>query len=116
MNHRYKKIKSKKEEKNEKEKALKKLIISNISSNAGDVESMVTNLVIGDVPKIKMKKKKMKRKSSIKTENLKEYATTVDKRGILVRTVGCIRMAIIKNLRKQKEPLTEMEMSWCYVH
>ena len=66
-------------------------IISNISSNARDVESMVINLANGDALKIKMKKKKMKRKLSIKTESLKEFATTVDKRGILVRTVGYTR-------------------------
>ena len=36
--------------------------ISSISSNAGDVENTATNLVIEDVLKIKMKKKKMKRK------------------------------------------------------
>ena len=35
-----------------------------------------------------MKKKKMKRKLCIKTENLKEYATTENKRGILVMIVG----------------------------
>ena len=66
-------------------------IISNIRSDARDVESMVINLAIGDVPKIKMKKEKIKRKLSIKTESLKEFATTVDKRDILVRTVVCIR-------------------------
>ena len=80
------------------------LIISNVSINARDVESMFTNLVMRDVPKIKMEKKKVKRKSSIKTKKLKEFATTVDQRGILVRTVGHVRMAI-KNLRKQKELL-----------
>ena len=44
----------------------KKYIISNISSNAGNVESMTINLAIGDVPKIRMKKKKMKRMSNKK--------------------------------------------------
>ena len=72
------------------------LIISSTSSNARDVESMATNLAIGDVSKIKMKKIKMKRKLSIKSESSKEFATTVNKRGILVRTVGCIRTAIKK--------------------
>ena len=37
-------------------------IISNISSNSKYVEGTVIDLVIGDVPQIKMKKKKMKRK------------------------------------------------------
>ena len=78
------------------------LLIGNTSSNAGDVESMVINLAIRDVPKIKMKKKKMKRKLSIKTESLKKFATTVDKRGILVRTVGCVRMAIKKFEKAEK--------------
>ena len=72
-------------------------IINNISSNAVDVESMATNLVIEDVPKVKMKKKKMKRQSSVKIGSLKENATTVDRRGILVGTAGCREMTIIKN-------------------
>ena len=63
-------------------------IINSINSNARDVESMATNLAIGDVPKIKMREKKMKRKSNIKIEKLKEYATTVGKSAILVGTVG----------------------------
>ena len=36
-------------------------IISSISKDAKDVENTATNLVIEDVPKIKMKKKKMKK-------------------------------------------------------
>ena len=92
------------------------LIISNINSGAGDVESMVTNLLIGNVLKIKMKEKKMIRKRSIKTESLMEFATTVVKKGILVETVGRGRTAIIKNSRKQKKPLKETKMSWCCVH
>ena len=43
--------------------------------------------MIRDVLKIKMKKKKMKRKSNIKIGSLKEYATTVDRKGILVGIV-----------------------------
>ena len=57
---------------------------------------MAPNLVIRDVPKIKMKKK-MKRKSDIKIGGSKEYTTTVDRKSILVRTVGHGEMAIIKN-------------------
>ena len=90
-------------------------IISSISKDASDVENMVTNLVIGNVPKLKMKKEKMKRKLNIKIGSLKEYVTTVDRKGILVGTVGHREMAIIKILIKQKEPLTVMEMSWCCV-
>ena len=41
-------------------------MISSINKDAGEVENTVTNLVIGDVPKRKMKKKKMKRKLNIK--------------------------------------------------
>ena len=76
-------------------------IISSISKDADNVENTATNLVIGDVLKIKMKKRKMKRKLNIK-KSLKEYTTTVDR-------------AIIKELKKQKEPLTVMEMHWCCV-
>ena len=90
-------------------------IINSISSNARDVGRMATNLAFGDVLKIKMYEKKMKRKSNIKIENLKEFVITVDRRGILVGIVGRRKMAIIKKLIKQKEPLTEMEMSWCCV-
>ena len=59
-------------------------IISNISSGAGDVETLATNLAIRDVLKIKMKEKKMIRIRNTKTENLMESATTVVKMGILV--------------------------------
>ena len=86
-------------------------IINNIRSDAEDVESMATNLAMGDVPKIKMREKKIKRKWNTKIENLKEFTTTVDRRGILVGTVWRGKTAIVKNLRKQKEPLTETEMS-----
>ena len=55
LNHRYKKIKSKKEKKLKKKKRWS-LIISNISSSAGNVESMATNLVIRDALKMTMKK------------------------------------------------------------
>ena len=90
-------------------------IINSISKDAGDVETTVTILVIGDVLRTEMKKKEMKRKSSIKIGNLKEHATTVDRKGILVRTVWRQETAIIKNLKKQKERLIEMEKSWCCV-
>ena len=90
-------------------------IINNISKDDGNVENTVTTLVIGDVLRTEMKKKKIKRKSNIKIGSLKEYATTVDTKGILVRTVECRKMAIIKNLKKQKEPLMEKETSWCCV-
>ena len=76
---------------------------------------MDTNLAIGDDPKIKLKKKKMKRKLNIKIESLKKYATTVDRKSILVGIVRHGKTAIIKNLKKQKELLTKMEMSWCCV-
>ena len=56
-------------------------IIGSISRDAGNVESTATNLVIEDILKIKMKKKKMKRKLNIKIGSLKEYATTVDIKG-----------------------------------
>ena len=79
--------------------------INNTNSGAGDVESMATNLAIGDVLKIKMKEKKMKKKSNIKIESLKEEPTTVDRRG-----VGHRKTAIIKNSEKQKRPLMEMEI------
>ena len=45
--------------------------------------------------------------------SIREYATTVDRMGILVGTVEHGAMAIIRNLKKQKEPLMETEMSWC---
>ena len=86
-------------------------IINNISSDPRDVESIATNLAIRDVPKIKMREKKMKRESNIKIENLKEFATTVDRRGILVGTVWHGTTAIMTNLRKQKEPLMKTAMS-----
>ena len=57
---------------------------------------MDTSLAIRDVSKIKMKKKKMKRKSNVKIESLKEDATTVDRNGILVGTVRHDKTAIIK--------------------
>ena len=57
-------------------------IINNINRGDGDVESMVTNLAIGDVLKIKMKKKKVIRIMNTKTESLMELATTAAKRGI----------------------------------
>ena len=72
-NHRYEKIKSKKEEKNKKEKAL------NIYNRQYKQRCWQCGK-IGGVPKVKMKKKKVK--SNIKTESLKEYATTVDRKGI----------------------------------
>ena len=44
------------------------------------------------------------------------YAIIVGEKGILVRIVGKENMAIIiKILRKQKMPLTLMEMTWCWV-
>ena len=70
-------------------------ITSNKSSDADDVESMAMNLAFEDVPKIIIKKKKMKRKRNIKIRSL--------------------RNGSYKKLKKQKKQLTEMEMSWCYV-
>ena len=98
-----------------KKKKHEMYIMNNISSDARDVESMTTNLVIEDVTKINMKKKKMKRKANVKIESLKEYTTTVDRRGTLVGTVRRERTTIIKNFRKQKEPLMETKMSLCCV-
>ena len=72
------KIKSKKEEENKKEKTF---TTSNTSSNANNMESMATNLAIGDVPRITIKKKIMKRKMNIKIRSLMVYATTVVRRG-----------------------------------
>ena len=69
LNHRYEKIKSKKEEKTKKKKH-SVCMINNTNSGAKNVESMATNLAIGDALKIKMKRKKMMRKQNIKTENL----------------------------------------------
>ena len=60
LNHRFEKIKSKKEVKIEKKHWVH--MISNISSGAGNVASMATNLVIKNALKIKMKKKKIIRK------------------------------------------------------
>ena len=84
--------------------------INNTSSNTSEVESIATNLVIGDVLRLKMKKKKIKGKLNIKIDSLKEYSFTVDRKGILVGTVGRRKTAIIIYLRKQKEPLMETEM------
>ena len=58
---------------------------SNISSDAGNVQSMATNLAIGDALKIKMKKKKIIRKqkdTNIKIKNSKKCANIVVRRGI----------------------------------
>ena len=71
------------------------LIISKINSSAGDVESIATNLAIGDVLKIKTKEKKMIRERNTKTENLMAFATTVVKKGIFIGTVGRGRTAKI---------------------
>ena len=79
------------------------------------MESTATNLETGDVPKVRMKKKTVKRKMNIKIRDLKEYATTVDRKGIRGGIVRHGETAIIKNLKKQKEPLMETEMSWCCV-
>ena len=80
LNHRYEKIKSKKEEKSEKKHLVH--IINNSNSGAGDMVSMATNLAIGDALKIEMKEKKMIRKQNIKTENSMESATTAVRKGI----------------------------------
>ena len=84
MNHRYKKLKEKKKKKLKKKKLWGVIIISIISS-ARNVESMATNLAIGDVLKIKMKKMKIIRKQkdmNIKTKNLMECATIAFREGI----------------------------------
>ena len=64
--------------------------------------------------KAKMKKKKMKRKFDMKIRSLKEYATTVDRKDKSVKIVEHGETAIIKNLKEQKELLTEMERSWVF--
>ena len=61
FNHRYEKSRVKKKKKLKKKKHWV-LMISNISSSARNVESLATNLVIGDALKIKMKKMKIIRK------------------------------------------------------
>ena len=69
-NHRYKKIKNKKEEKIEKKHWMH--IVNNTNSSAGNVASMATNLVTEGALKIKMKQKKIIRKQKdmkIKIEN-----------------------------------------------
>ena len=76
------KVKKKKKLKKKKHWTLKK---SNISSNARNVESMATNLVIGDALNIKMKKIKIMRKQTdmnIKIKKLKECATIAVRKGI----------------------------------
>ena len=82
LNHRYEKIKSKKEEKTEKKCWV--LIISNISSSAGNVESMATTLAIGNVLKIKKTMKIMRKQKdmNIKIKKSKECANIAVRRGI----------------------------------
>ena len=60
-------------------------IINNISNGAGNVDSKATNLEVRGVLKIKMKEKKIIRKQKhmkIKADNLTEYATIVEGKGI----------------------------------
>ena len=66
-------------------------------------------------PKNKKEKEENEKKVKYKVGSFKEYATTVDRKGILVGTVRHGETAIIKNLINQKELMTEMVMSWCYV-
>ena len=87
---------------------------SSTNSNAEGVECMATNLAIGDVPKAITKKKKMKRKMIIIINGLKVCVITVVRRDISAEIAGRRKTAIIKNLIKEKKPLTEM--SWCNVH
>ena len=56
--------------------------INSTSSDAKGVKSMATNLAIGDVPKVIIKKKKTKRKMNIKIRSLMVYVITVVRRGI----------------------------------
>ena len=96
-----------------KRKSLWELTINSKSSSAGNVESMVTNLAIGDALKIKMKNLKIirKRKDMNKTiKNSMVCATIAVQKGVSVRIVRHRKTAIIKILRKWKEPLTEMRM------
>ena len=86
--------------------------ISSISNDAESVVSTATNLETKDALKIKMKKIIRKKKNmNTKTKNSMGCATIVNRKCIRVRTVGCQSMAIIKNLRKQKEPLMGMRMT-----
>ena len=57
-------------------------IINNTSNDANGVESVATNLVIGDVLNIIMEKRKTKRKMNIELRSLKVYAITVVRRGM----------------------------------
>ena len=56
----------------------------------------------------------MIRKQNIKTGNLMESATTAVRKGIQVDTVRHRRTAIIKDSRKLKRLLIEMNMIWYY--
>ena len=60
-------------------------MISSISSSARNVESMVTNLAIGGVLRIKIKKMEIIRNQKdmiIKIKNSKECVTTAVRKGI----------------------------------
>ena len=89
--------------------------ISSISSGAENVASMATNLEIGSVLKIKMKKKKNIRKwrgLMIKTENLMGYATIVAEKGMSKDCQDRKYGSDYKNSRKQKKLLMGMRMMW----
>ena len=91
--------------------------MSSTRNSVESVVSMATDLEIRNVLKIKMKTKKNIRKQkslTMKTENWMRCATTAAKKGIRVRPVGSGSMAVIKNSRKQKKPLTVMRMMWFY--
>ena len=82
--------------------------INSRGNDAKGLESMATNLAIGNAPKIMKKRKKAKRKTITMIKNLMIYVITVVRKGILVGIVGLEKTAVTKILRKRKEPLMEM--------
>ena len=100
LNHRYEKIKSKKEEIYNKQYKQQCWQCGKYDHKPGNWRC----------PKNKNEKEENEKNVEYKMECLEEYATTVDRKGILVRTVRHGETAIMKNLKKQNEPLTEMKM------
>ena len=111
-----KKIKSKNEEKTEKEKVFwaynkqykqRCHICGKYGHRPGDHR----------YPEYKKENESNKKREKIMKEikSLMQYVITVAEKGIWVRTTEKENIVIIKDMRKQKKPLMGMKMTCCYV-
>ena len=110
-----KKIKTKKMKRLKKKRPWEH-ITNDRSSSVRNVASTVTNLEIRSILKIKMKYKKTG-KNDNKSRKFDGVCYLAAEKDMCVRIVGIGNMEIIiKNLRKQKQPLMVIRMTWCCVH